>query len=243
MRGLAPYWIDPRGNHFVFPDVNLALEEPDGLLAIGGDLKPRRLIAAYRHGIFPWYNDDQPVLWWAPNPRTVLFPDKLKISRSLQKTLRKQAFNVTLDRAFNEVITACGQPREGEAQPGTWITPEMKQAYLSLHTLGYAHSVECWQDGQLIGGLYGVAIGRVFFGESMFTRRNDASKVAFVALVQQLERWGFGVIDCQIHSPHLESLGAEAISRERFSTLLDDFCERPGPMQAWQFDPPDPDQK
>lgn len=237
MRGLAPYWIDPRDNAFEFPDVSLALTEPDGLLAIGGDLKPQRLLAAYRQGIFPWYNEGQPILWWAPNPRAVLFPERLKVSRSLRKTLRNKHFTVTLDKAFDDVIHACSQPREYEAQPGTWITHEMKQAYQQLHKQGTAHSVECWHDGQLVGGLYGVAIGRVFFGESMFSRRSDASKVAFVTLVQQLRDWGFGLIDCQIHSQHLESLGAETIKREQFTELLDKFCAQPSPM--WQFASPD----
>jgi leucyl/phenylalanyl-tRNA--protein transferase len=235
MRGLAPYWIDPRDSVISFPDVSLALDEPDGLLAIGGDLRPQRLIAAYRRGIFPWYNEGQPILWWAPNPRTVLFPEKIKISRSLRKSLRNRAFTVSLDQAFSDVIEACSGPRPGDDNPGTWITPEMKQAYGQLHKQGYAHSVECWHDGQLVGGLYGIAIGRVFFGESMFTRRSDASKVAFVTLVQQLARWGFGVIDCQIHSQHLESLGAENITREQFSALLDEYCEQPSPV--WQLEP------
>jgi leucyl/phenylalanyl-tRNA--protein transferase len=242
MRGLAPYWIDPRDTSFRFPEVNLALTEPDGLLAIGGDLKAERLMAAYRRGIFPWYNAGQPILWWAPDPRMVLFPDRLKISRSLGKTLRKQSFSVTLDTAFAEVIEACSSPRrqpgKEDAEPGTWITQEMKRAYQRLHQLGLAHSVESWCQGRLVGGLYGVALGRVFFGESMFTRQTDASKVAFVTLVQQLARWGFAVIDCQIYSQHLESLGAENISREAFCDLLDRHCEEPGPPTPWHFDPP-----
>lgn len=237
MRGLAPYWIDPRDHNVDFPDVSLALDEPDGLLAIGGDLKPQRLMAAYAHGIFPWYNAGQPILWWAPNPRAVLFPQRLKISRSLRKTLRKQIFTVTLDKAFNEVVEACSQPRDYDTQPGTWITREMKQAYQQLHKQGDAHSVECWRDGKLVGGLYGVAIGRVFFGESMFSRCSDASKVAFVTLTRQLADWGFGLIDCQIHSQHLESLGAETIERNRFTDLIKEFCALPGPV--WQFEPPD----
>jgi len=234
MRGLAPYWINSRSNNLEFPDVNLALSEPDGLLAIGGDLKPQRLLAAYRQGIFPWYNEGQPILWWAPNPRAVLFPQQLKISRSLRKTLRKQPFTVTLNQVFTDVIEACSRPRDYETQPGTWITNEMRRAYQQLHKQGYAHSVECWHDGQLVGGLYGVAIGRVFFGESMFTRRSDASKVAFITLAQQLMHWGFGVIDCQIHSQHLESLGAETIHREQFTDLLNTFCGQPAPV--WQFE-------
>ncbi len=235
MRGLAPYWVDPRNNNFDFPDVSLALNEPDGLLAIGGDLKPQRLLAAYRRGIFPWYNEGQPILWWAPNPRAVLFPQRLRISRSLRKTLRKQPFTVSIDQAFTDVIEACSHPRDYEAQPGTWITRDIKQAYQQLHKQGSAHSVECWHNGQLAGGLYGVAIGQVFFGESMFTRCSDASKVAFVTLTQQLAHWGFGVIDCQIHSRHLESLGAETIHREQFTDLLNTFCEQPGPV--WRFAP------
>lgn len=235
MRGLAPYWIDPRDRTYRFPDVRLALREPDGLLAIGGDLSPQRLESAYRHGIFPWFNHDQPILWWSPDPRAVLFPDQLKISRSLRKTLRKQVFTVTLDRAFNEVIEACSGPRNPDqhSDPGTWITPEMKQAYNRLHENGLAHSVESWQEGELVGGLYGVAVGRVFFGESMFTRITDASKVAFVHLVRQLQLWGFSVIDCQIHSAHLESLGAENIRRQRFTRLLDEYCNKPGQPLPW----------
>ncbi|WP_455218034.1 leucyl/phenylalanyl-tRNA--protein transferase [Kaarinaea lacus] len=237
MRGLAPYWIDPRDKTYRFPDVRLALREPDGLLAIGGDLSPQRLEAAYRHGIFPWFNHDQPILWWSPDPRAVLFPDQLKISRSLRKTLRKQLFTVTFDRAFEEVIEACSGPRgpDEHSDPGTWITREMKQAYKQLHETGLAHSVECWRDHELVGGLYGVAIGRVFFGESMFSRVTDASKVAFVHLVRQLQQWGFALIDCQIHSAHLQSLGAETIRRERFIQLLDQYCNRPGPMLPWDM--------
>ena len=234
MRSLAPYWIDAHDTSYVFPNVELALEEPDGLLAIGGDLSAPRLIAAYRNGIFPWYNEGQPILWWAPNPRTVLFPEKIKISRSLQKSIRNRGFTVTFDQAFSDVIEACSAPRQDDDNPGTWITEEMKQAYRLLHKQGHAHSVECWHQGKLVGGLYGVAIGRVFFGESMFTRQTDASKVSFVTLAQQLARWEFGVIDCQIHSEHLQSLGAENISRAEFSVLLDEYCERPAPK--WRLE-------
>lgn len=241
MRGLAPYWIDPHDRTFRFPDVKLALREPDGLLAVGGNLDPRRLVAAYRHGIFPWFNEDQPILWWSPNPRAVLFPGHLKISRSLRKTLRKELFTVSADRAFAEVIEACSAPRQYGKNPeaGTWITAEMKQAYIQLHNNGLAHSIECWKNNELVGGLYGVAIGQVFFGESMFTRVTDASKVAFVYLVKQLTRWGFALIDCQIHSAHLESLGAESISRERFTQLLDRYCPTDGKPGSWTMDPPE----
>lgn len=242
MRGLAPYWINPHDTSFSFPDVRLALDEPDGLLAVGGDLNPARLAAAYRKGIFPWYNDEQPILWWSPNPRAVLFPGDLKISRSLRKTLRKtllnKKFTVTFDQAFAEVIDACSQPRKQDNDPGTWITAEMKQAYQQLHEQGLAHSVECWRDGKLVGGLYGVAIGQVFFGESMFSRQTDASKVAFVTLVQQLSRWGFALIDCQVQSRHLESLGAKSIDRERFTRLLDEHCDKPGHSGLWKIDMP-----
>jgi leucyl/phenylalanyl-tRNA--protein transferase len=241
MRGLAPFWIETNDKTFRFPDVRLALPEPDGLLAVGGDLSPERLQAAYRHGIFPWYNHDQPILWWAPDPRAVLFPEHLKISRSLQKSLRKGSFTVTTDKAFNEVVEACSKPRsdrentENNNEPGTWITSEMKQAYQQLHKIGLAHSVECWLDDKLVGGLYGVALGQVFFGESMFTRTTDASKVAFVHLVKQLTLWDFKLIDCQIYSAHLESLGAESIRREQFIQLLDQHCDEPGKPGHWHM--------
>ena len=166
MRGLAPFWIDPHDTSNRFPDVSLALVEPDGLLAIGGSLSPERLSSAYRHGIFPWYNEDQPILWWSPNPRAVLYPNKLHISRSLRKTLRKNPFTLSIDQAFDAVINACSEPRRKQA--GTWISPEMKAAYRKMHDLGLAHSVECWQKNELVGGLYGLAFGKVFFGESMF---------------------------------------------------------------------------
>ena len=162
----SPYWIEPGDPDLTFPDVNLAMREPDGLLAVGGDLTSERVLSAYRHGIFPWYSDNQPILWWSPDPRTVLFPSRLRISRSLRKTLRTARFEVTMDQAFRDVIVACAAPRPGSC--GTWITRAMADAYSELHTRGSAHSVECWLAGQLVGGLYGVAIGRVFFGESMF---------------------------------------------------------------------------
>ena len=181
--GKAPFWLDPDDSDTRFPDVELALTEPDGLLAIGGDLTAARLLGAYRQGIFPWYGQGQPILWWSPDPRLVLFADELRISRSLRRTLRKGRFEVTMDRDFTGVISACAGPREGA--DGTWITRAMQAAYIRLHESGHAHSVECRLDGELAGGLYGVSIGRVFFGESMFARTNDASKVAFVWLVRQ----------------------------------------------------------
>jgi len=235
MRKNGPFWLDPRDGHYTFPAPELALDEPNGLLAVGGDLSPGRLLAAYRLGIFPWYSDGQPLLWWTPDPRAVLFPERLKVARSLRKTVRKQLYTVTFDSAFSDVVEACSQPRGDEC--GTWITAEMKAAYARLHRLGYAHSVESWHAGELVGGLYGVAIGRVFFGESMFARRTDASKVAFVHLVRQLQAWGFGLIDCQVASRHLASLGAEEIPRTRFNALLDRYCEQSGPTGRWQMEP------
>lgn len=230
----APFWLDPGEDSGAFPDPALALAEPNGLLAIGGNLAPRRLLAAYRLGIFPWYSTGQPILWWTPDPRAVLFPERLHISRSLRKTLRRGGLTVTADTAFDAVVAACAEPRPD--QDGTWITGEMRQAYGELHRRGHAHSVETWQGDRLVGGLYGVAIGRVFFGESMFTRQTDASKVAFVRLVRQLEAWDFGLIDCQMYSNHLARFGAEEIPRARFMALLDDYCERPGPTH-WALDP------
>jgi len=229
----APYWLNPY-DPTDFPNVSLALREPDGLLAVGGDLRIERLLAAYQHGIFPWYSGDQPILWWSPDPRSVLFPDKLHISRSLRKTLRKQLFTITFDTAFEEVIHACSEPRADGL--GTWITDEMQQAYLRLHQSGYAHSVECWLNGKLVGGLYGVAMGKVFFGESMFSRVTDASKIAFVFLVRQLQRWQFEMIDCQIQTAYLNQFGAELIPRSRFVQLLDQYCKQPGRNDVWKID-------
>ena len=226
--------MSDQSNNPLFPDVEQALTEPDGLLAVGGDLSPERLLEAYRRGIFPWYSEDQPVLWWSPNPRSVLFPDKLKISRSLKKTINKQIYTVTLDTAFRDVITACSQPRKDGN--GTWITPDMIDAYCTLFEQGHAHSVECWHEDELIGGLYGIAIGTVFFGESMFSKKTDASKVAFVKLVEQLKVWGFELIDCQIQSGHLDSLGAENIPRRRFIDLLNQLCISSSKDSTWKFD-------
>jgi len=228
-----PFLLSPADPGQAFPDVNLALREPDGLLAVGGDLSTARLLAAYRQGIFPWYSEEQPILWWSPDPRSVLFPAALKVSRSLRKTLNQERFRVTLDQAFNAVIRACAEPRADSS--GTWITAEMARAYADLHAEGAAHSVECWQDNRLLGGLYGVAIGRVFFGESMFSRVSNASKVAFCQLVRQLQAWDFGLIDCQVYSGHLASLGAEEIPRRRFVEYLDILCHENG-HHDWTFD-------
>jgi leucyl/phenylalanyl-tRNA---protein transferase len=214
-----------------FPDVSLAETEPNGLLAVGGDLSPERLINAYRHGIFPWYSENEPILWWSPNPRTVLYPENIRISRSLRKTLRKGGFQVTFDSAFDAVIAACSQPRRDS--PGTWLVAEMIDAYLELYKLELAHSVEVWQEQRLVGGLYGVTIGSVFYGESMFSRVSDSSKVALVRLCSLMRELDYRLIDCQVYTQHLISLGAEEISRERFCQHLDDWCTLPGPVGRW----------
>ena len=208
-----------------FPPLNKALREPNGLLAAGGDLSPERLIQAYRHGCFPWFQDGQPILWWSPDPRTVLFPDELHISRSLHKVIRQGHFRVSFDQAFEAVICSCAAPRS-YAQD-TWITTPMQQAYIELHRRGIAHSVEVWQGEELVGGLYGLAMGRLFFGESMFSRADNASKVGFVTLVQQLKAWGFVLIDCQMPTQHLHSFGARAISRDSFAEHLRLYLDQP----------------
>ena len=208
-----------------FPPLAKALRDPNGLLAAGGDLSPERLIGAYRHGCFPWYQDGQPILWWSPDPRTVLFPDELHISRSLQKVLRHNPYRVSFDQAFSAVIQACAAPRT--YADGTWITTPMQQAYLQLHERGIAHSVEVWREGELVGGLYGLAMGQLFFGESMFSRADNASKVGFATLVEQLRAWGFVLIDCQMPSQHLHSFGARAIPRERFADYLRQHLDQP----------------
>ena len=226
------YWIDANDPDSDFPRVDSALTDPDGLLAFGGDLSVARLVKAYRQGIFPWFSDGQPIMWWSPNPRTVLLPENLNVSRSLAKTCRKQPYIVTLNKAFEDVIHACAQPRrDGE---GTWITDEMQQAYCALHAAGHAHSIEAWQDGQLVGGLYGIAIGQVFFGESMFAHARDASKIAFVHLVRQLQAWDFKLIDCQVDSAHLQSLGASQLTRAEFVHYLDTYCEVEANSANWQ---------
>ena len=208
------YLLDATDPEESFPDPANAETDPDGLLAIGGDLTPTRLLNAYASGIFPWYNPGDPILWWSPDPRMVLFPDQLKISRSLNKTLRQNRYQVSIDQAFSDVISGCSEPRE--TQDGTWLSPGMISAYETLFQQGYAHSVEAWRDGDLVGGLYGVALGRVFFGESMFSRSRDASKVAFVHLVRTLSDAGFELIDCQVYTQHLESLGAQLIPLQVF---------------------------
>ena len=208
-----------------FPPLAKAMREPNGLLAAGGDLSADRLISAYRHGCFPWFQDGQPILWWSPDPRTVLFPEELHVSRSLAKLLRQQRYRVTFDQDFAAVIQACAEPRT--YADGTWITRSMQEAYLQLHERGIAHSVEVWQEDQLVGGLYGLAMGQLFFGESMFSRADNASKVGFVTLVNHLRDAGFVLIDCQMPTNHLHSLGAHAISRAEFARYLARHLDQP----------------
>ena len=208
-------WLDP-SQPPQFPDTQTAQDEPNGLLAAGGSLDVEWLLAAYRRGIFPWFNENEPILWWTPAPRTVLFPEKLHISRSFRKFLKKQLYHITVDQRFNEVMQACAEPRPG--QPGSWISPQMVQAYTALFDAGYAHSWECWDENDiLVGGLYGVSIGQVFFGESMFSRAPNASKCCLKALVDTA---CYRLIDCQMDTPYLISMGAENISRKQFESLL-----------------------
>ncbi|HEX6999239.1 MAG TPA: leucyl/phenylalanyl-tRNA--protein transferase [Gammaproteobacteria bacterium] len=227
-------WLRSGGPPDDFPPAGSALTEPNGLLAAGGDLRPERLLAAYRRGIFPWYAEGQPILWWSPDPRTVLWPERLKVSRSLRRTLARRTFEVTVDTSFEEVVAGCAAPRR--YADGTWITAEMAEAYSRLHRLGWAHSFETRQAGRLVGGLYGVAIGRVFFGESMFSRATDASKVALHHLVEHLKRHGFALIDCQVASEHLASLGATPMPREEFVRLLRELCDPPGTPGPWRLE-------
>jgi leucyl/phenylalanyl-tRNA---protein transferase len=224
------YWLKPE---LWFPSPSEAFEDPNGLLAVGGDLSAERLKLAYANGIFPWYSDDQPILWWSPNPRCVLFPEKVHVSRSLGKTLRKNVFDVTMDQDFAGVIRACAATR---CETGTWITSDMEHAYTQLHQQGLAHSVECWYQDTLVGGLYGLAMGRCFFGESMFSRMTDASKVAFVHLARQLQNWNYALIDCQVENEHLLSLGAETISRDLFLTILSNNRSAQPAPHRWKFE-------
>ncbi len=216
---------------YTFPPLEAA--SPEGLLAVGGDLNPDRLLSAYRQGVFPWFSDGQPILWWSPDPRAILYPADLHISRSLRKSLRTQGFAVTADRAFDDVIQRCAESRN--AREGTWITSGMQEAYCTLHRMGYAHSVETWQNGQLVGGLYGLAIGKAFFGESMFSQITDASKTALVALSVSLTASGYHFIDCQVVSEHLNSLGAKAVPRYRFSSELKQAVETPVNETPWNW--------
>ncbi len=217
-----------------FPPVERALRQPNGLLAAGGNLTIARLLDAYRHGIFPWFNADDPILWWSPDPRMVLFPGEFKISRSLHKVLRKHAYEIRTDTAFERVMRACAAPRPG--QSGTWIHEQMIAAYGELHRLGHAHSVETWIGGSLAGGLYGVSIGRMFYGESMFSRESNASKIALAYLAANLARWNFGMIDCQMNTPHLASLGAREIPRAEFIRRLQELIHYPNTIAPWKFE-------
>ena len=215
--------------NLIFPPPEHA--EPDGLLAVGGDLQVERLLLAYRMGIFPWYDEDTPILWWSPDPRLVLYPEKLHISRSKGQTLKQGVFTITYDRCFRAVMTACRAARREEG--GTWITQAMVDAYCRLHDQGSAHSVEAWHKGELAGGLYGVALGACFFGESMFTRVSNASKAALIMLTQALQGRGFLLIDCQVDSPHLQSLGAELVPRRTFLNILTSALQHPAPPGSW----------
>jgi len=222
-------WLGPTDP---FPPVERALSDPDGLLAAGGTLEPSRLVDAYARGIFPWSSEGDPLLWWSPDPRMVLFCDEFKVSRSLRRRIREGRFEIRVDTAFDEVMLACAGPREGQA--GTWITGAMRRAYGRLHRLGYAHSVEAWREGRLAGGLYGVALGRVFFGESMFARETDASKVALAHLVAMLRERGVPIIDCQQDTAHLASLGARPISRREFAAILAELIHSTAPPPGWR---------
>lgn len=228
------HWLDPRNPHQPFPPVHLAMRDPNGLLAIGGDLSMPRLIRAYSQGIFPWFNPDEPILWWCPDPRAALAPADLHVSHSLRKRIRKQDYAVTMDHSFADVLEACSATRAHSR--GTWLGADMKRAYIQLHLNGHCHSVEIWRQGQLIGGLYGIALGRVFFGESMFSRADDASKLAFNFLCEQLKAWRFEMIDCQVSSAHLLTLGAQEIPRQQFLERMYRAIAQPGNPGLWQFE-------
>lgn len=220
-------------DHLLFPPAHLA---EDGLLAVGGDLSPERLLAAYRGGIFPWYSEEDPILWWSPDPRMLLLPEQIHIAQRLRRTIRQKKFEVNADNAFRKVIEQCASmPRPG--QGGTWILPEMIDAYTRLHTLGYAHSLECWHDGELVGGLYGVNIGGCFFAESMYSCQDNASKIALTALALQCQRWGFVFIDCQMHTPHLERMGAQTVPRKTFLKLVKKGLRQQSRRGIWKLSP------
>lgn len=230
----SPRWLTVTDAPDDFPPAGEALTEPNGLLAMGGDLSPQRLLAAYTQGIFPWYELGQPILWWSPDPRAVLWPENLHVSRRLQRTRRRSSLNLTCDQAFATVVECCAEPRR--YAESTWITGEMSDAYNALHRLGWAHSFEAWQDDELVGGLYGVAIGRVFFGESMFSRTTNASKIALISAVNYLRARDFALLDCQIWSSHLQTLGATTLPRSVFLQQLDELCRPPGSPGSWAKD-------
>ncbi|WP_020589830.1 leucyl/phenylalanyl-tRNA--protein transferase [Desulfobacter curvatus] len=214
-----------------FPPAWLA--RPDGLLCIGGDLCPKRLILAYRSGVFPWFSNSEPILWWSPDPRLILFPSRIRVSKSLKKTIRKNCFSIRINTAFEQTIVACSQPRQDKPE-GTWLVDEMIDAYITLHKMGIAHSVEAWQEDRLVGGLYGICLGKTFFGESMFSLVSNASKVALVALAQELHSQGFGMIDCQVTSGHLLRMGAQEITRDLFLDILNHGVDLKVPDSLWQ---------
>ncbi len=228
-------WLDPGDPPDAFPDIHDALQEPDGLLAAGGDLSPERLLAAYRRGIFPWYDEGQPILWWSPDPRCILLPEHLHVSRSLRKAMRRSTFSLRANTAFADVIAACAEPRPGQA--GTWIIGEMIDAYTRLFDMGWAHSLEAWDGDRLVGGIYGLAIGRAFFGESMFSREANASKFAMAGLCRLLAENDFEILDCQVASRHLGTLGASLVSRERFADLLERACKPADAFENWPEGP------
>jgi|TARA_B110000093_G_scaffold86035_1_gene93151 leucyl/phenylalanyl-tRNA--protein transferase len=226
------FWLNEAETQFPAPSKALS----NGLIAAGGNLSPERILSAYRQGIFPWFNADSPILWWSPDPRMVLIPEQVKVSKSLKRTLIKQKYDVTVNKDFSAVISACSKPRAEQHQDGSsgWIHPDMINAYTKLHELGHAHSIECWEEGQLVGGLYGIAIGQVFFGESMFSIAPDSSKIALVTLCQQLEKWEVQLVDCQIYSDHLASLGAITIDRSVFIDTLNQFCSVNPVENSWE---------
>ncbi|MFL2554139.1 MAG: leucyl/phenylalanyl-tRNA--protein transferase [Candidatus Rariloculaceae bacterium] len=230
----GPRWLTDNDERNAFPPLDEALTEPNGLLASGGDLSPQRLLTAYVSGIFPWYELDQPILWWSPDPRTVLWPDNLHISRRLQRTRRRSELTFSCDKAFSSVIESCARPRNHSS--GTWITTDMRIAYETLHELGWAHSFEAWHDNALVGGLYGIGIGQVFFGESMFSSISNASKIALITAIEFLKDAGFELLDCQIWSNHLQTLGATTLPRNEFLQQLNNLCDPAGSPHSWTQD-------
>jgi leucyl/phenylalanyl-tRNA--protein transferase len=231
MRSPNITWISSDDPPDAFPEIDSAFDVPDGLLAAGGDLSPERLLYAYRHGIFPWYDDGQPILWWSPDPRCVLRPHEFHVSRRLRRSLARSDFEVSFNQAFDDVISACAEDRIG--QQGTWITDDMMDAYECLNEMGWVHSVEIWHEGTLAGGLYGLAIGHAFFGESMFSRQTNASKAAMLALCQQMVANDFEILDCQVESPHLVSLGATLMPRNKFAAILRRACKSSSQFRDW----------
>jgi len=228
-------WIDSNDPPEAFPDIEKAFETPDGLLAAGGDLSSERLLYAYRHGIFPWFDEGQPILWWSPDPRCVLYTNELCLTRRTIRSLKNSNFTIRVNTAFSDVVTSCAAHREG--QDGTWITAEMMAAYQDLHERNWAHSIEVWDSDRLVGGLYGIAIDRVFFGESMFSRENNASKAAMFVLCKMLRENNVELLDCQVESPHLLTLGAKLISRRQFGSVLQSDCKDCLPMTTWPAEP------